>query len=140
MNKKSNLVILPDNILKTKPSFKEFIARYPVEVKGQIAILYKAVHKKDGRYFSDNNISSNFEYVVGETKEHDNAPVENGSCSFGLHIAEKRWALLFGVNWDDMALLECEVPIKNIVVCKDTDGKLRTSKLKVLREVPRSEW
>lgn len=41
---------------------------------------------------------------------------------------------------NDMALLECEVPVKNIIVCKDTDGKVRTSKLKVLREVPKEEW
>jgi hypothetical protein len=39
-----------------------------------------------------------------------------------------------------MALLECEVEPKDIIVCADTDGKVRASKVKVLREVPKAEY
>ena len=138
MNKTSNLVILPYNSLQTKPTFEEYAKRYPVNVNGKLVTLYKAVHKKDGRYFSHN--TSTFEYKIGEVKEHECAPASEGSCSAGLHVSVKYWALQFGDGWDDIALLECEVPIKNIVVCADTDGKVRTSKLKVVREVPATEY
>jgi hypothetical protein len=50
------------------------------------------------------------------------------------------WALKFGMDWDDMALIECEVPINKIIVPKDCDGKVRTSELKVLRIVPKEEY
>jgi hypothetical protein len=50
------------------------------------------------------------------------------------------WALNFGNSWNDMALLEVKVPIDKIVVSKDCDGKVRTSELTVLREVPVDEY
>jgi hypothetical protein len=134
MTKDCHLIVVPD----FKPDFKDFTKRFPVEVKGKNAILYKAVHKINGGYFSDNDRS--FEYKSGEVKEHKNSPSKENSCTVGLHVAEKHWAISYGASWDDMALLECEVPIKNIVVAKDCDGKCRTSKLKVLREVPKEEW
>ena len=134
MTKDCHLIVVPD----FKPDFKDFAKRFPVEVKGKNAILYKAVHKINGGYFSDNDRS--FEYKIGEIKEHKNSPSKENSCAVGLHVAEKHWAIAYGTCWDDMALLECEVPIKNIVVAKDCDGKCRTSKLKVLREVPKEEW
>ena len=134
MNKKSHLIIVPD----LKPTFVDFKKRFPVQIKGKNAILYKAVHKVNGRYFSDN--TTNFEYKIGEIKKHKNNKSKENSCSFGLHIAEKRWALTYGKNWEDMALLECRVPTNKIVVAKDCDGKVRTSELRVLREVPKEEW
>ena len=133
MSKYCHLIVTPD----FKPNFKEFTKRFPVEVKGKNAILYKAVHKINGGYFSDND--SSFEYKIGEVKKHENSSSKENSCAVGLHVAEKHWAVVYG-SWDDMALLECEVPIKNIVVAKDCNGKCRTSQLKVLREVPKEEW
>ena len=139
INKDSNLVILPDNTLKTEPTFKEFYKMYGVKIKNEkTAILYKAVHKKDGIYFSDRE--NKFTYSIGEIKEHEIDKQNINSCSVGLHVSTKFWALRFGSSWDNMALLECEVPIKNIIVAKDTDGKVRTSKLKVVREVPKEEY
>ena len=79
-------------------------------------------------------------YNIGEIVEHKCASKEEGSCAVGLHVAHKSWARSFGSGWDDLALLECEVQIKNIVVAEDCDGKVRTSKLKVLREVPKEEY
>ena len=39
-----------------------------------------------------------------------------------------------------MALLELEVEVDSIVVSNDCDGKVRTNKVKVLREVPKDEF
>ena len=134
VNRTSTLKIVPD----FKPTFADFQKRFPVEVNGKTAILYKAVHKKETGYFSD--YSPNFEYKIGEIMKHKNDTSKDNSCSFGLHVSEKSWAISFGLGWSDMALLECEVPISKIVVSKDCDGKVRTSELKVLREVSKEEW
>jgi hypothetical protein len=80
------------------------------------------------------------EYIVGEIKEVENDKQNDSTCSFGIHIAHKSWARSFGISWQDFALLEVETDIKDIVVSKDCDGKVRTSKIKVLREVPKSEY
>jgi len=106
---------------------------YPVIVKRGKAILYKSVHKKDGKYFSDYDKS--FPYEIGKTYKHECYPRERLSCSVGLHVAHKYWAMGFGAGWSDRALLECEVPVKDIVVCDDCDGKVRTPTLKVVKEV-----
>jgi hypothetical protein len=138
MNKESHLIILPDNTLATKPTAKEYLMRYGIETKGTKAIMYKAVHKKDGKYLSDKD--SSFEYVIGQEKTEKCAPASEGSCSSGLHVSGKFWAFNFGRGWTDLAMLECEVAIKDIVVSKDTDGKVRTSKIKVIRELNKNEY
>ena len=133
LSKKTTVIKLK----KQKPTAKLFCEEYPVETKGKNAILYKAVHKIDGRYFSDR--VNSFEYIIGETKEHALGE-EKESCGAGLHVAHLRWAVLFGKYWEDEAILECSVPLSKIFVGNDCDGKVRTSELKVLREVPKSEW
>jgi hypothetical protein len=133
MNKESNLVILPDNTLATKPTFKEFAMRYGIQVNGSKAILYKAVHKKDGRYFAE--YVKTFEYKIGDVQTETCDPVSSGACSRGLHLSPKYWAFNFGRSWEDLAILECEVATKDVIVSNDTDGKVRTPKLKVLREL-----
>lgn len=100
--------------------------------------MYKAVRKFDNKYVSDRD--SGFEYVIGEVKEEKCDKSQNNSCSFGIHISHKIWALNYGREWDNMALLEVEVDKKDIVVSKDCDGKVRCSKCKVLREVTKNEW
>jgi hypothetical protein len=134
MYKTSHLIIIPD----FKPTWPDYIKRFPVEIRGKNAILYKAVHKKDGKYFSD--YDKNIEYKIDEVKTHEINKSQEQSCSTGLHIADKTWARCYGSDWSDMALLECEVPINKIVVAKDCDGKVRTSQLKVIREVPKEEY
>ena len=117
-----------------------FKKMYPViEVSKSKVIMYKAVHKnRDGVYFSD--YKNDFIYTIGETKTEviDNQDVN--SCSGGIHVSHKMFAILFGKNWNDMALLECEVNPKNIIVSKDCDGKVRASEIRVIREVPKIEW
>jgi len=134
MGKNATLVIVPD----FKPTFSDFAARFPVEVKGKSAILYKAVHKRDGRYVSQ--FDSSFDYAVGAVKNAKCSPSKTKSCTTGMHVADKGYALNFGSGWDDLALLECAVPTSKIVVASDCDGKVRTSELKVLREVPPEEY
>jgi hypothetical protein len=124
--------------LSNTPSFEMFKKMYPVKLNSKKSILYKAVHKRDKKYFSEYN--SSFEYQIGEIKKHKIDKQKENSCSTGLHVSHKIWAVNFGINWDDMALLECEVPINKIIVAKDCDGKVRTSELKVLREVPKEEY
>jgi hypothetical protein len=120
------------------PTFRMFASTYPVETKKGKVILYKAVHKNKKVYFSEHNNS--FIYKIGETISEKCDSKEMGSCASGIHIAHKMWAVLFGKDWKDMALLECEVNIKDIVVSSDCDGKVRARKVKVLREVPKKEW
>jgi hypothetical protein len=134
-NKNSYIKIIPE----FKPTFTEFYKLYPVVTKAKKAIMYKAVRKdQDGTYRSD--WSPSFIYKIGEIHTEKCAPKDQGSCSAGLHVAFKSWARAYGASWNNFALLECEVDIKDIIVCEDTDGKVRTPKLKVLREVPREEW
>jgi len=49
------------------------------------------------------------------------------------------WALDYGKSWEDIAILEVETKISDIVLPVNSDGKVRTSKIKVLREVPLEE-
>ena len=137
MSKSVNFIQVKENI-KDTPNWDIYSKLYPVDIENKKAIMYKAVHKIGEEYVS--NCDSNFKYEIGKVKTEICSPSTDGSCSSGLHISHKRWALLFGKDWDNLAILEVEVEIKNIVVCSDCDGKVRTSKLKVLREVPKNEW
>ena len=121
------------------PDFKLYERMYPVQKIGKKVLLYKAVHKSEnGIYFSDYKHS--FTYEIGEVKTEECDESKNHSCSNGIHISHLRWVLNFGRSWKDLAILECEVATKDVIVAKDCDGKVRTSKLKVIREVPKSEW
>ncbi len=121
------------------PTFEWYKNTYPFQTENGYAILYKAVRKtEDGTYHSDRDRS--FIYEIGKPKIHKcNQSVEE-SCTYGLHISHLFWAVRFGRGWANMAILECKVPIDKIVVAKDCDGKIRTSELEVIREVPESEY
>jgi len=137
LSKETTFIKIEDSI-KTKPTFDFYKKMYPVEVKKTKAIFYKAVHKKDNEYFSD--YDNSFKYEIGKSIETECDNNKDISCSQGIHISHKLWALKFGRGWDDLAILEVETNIKNIVVSKDCDGKIRTSKIKVLREVPKEQY
>ncbi len=135
LSKETTKIVLPT----FNATFKEYSKLYPVKKDGKKIIMYKSVHKTpNGKYVADRN--AEFEYIIGETKTEKCAPKSDGSCSEGIHLSHKMWALAFGKVWSDMALLECEVDEKDIVISKDCDGKVRTAKCKVIREVPREEW
>ena len=137
LSKETTFIKIEDSI-KIKPTFDFYKKMYPVEVKKTKAIFYKAVHKKDNEYFSD--YDNSFKYEIGKSIETECDNNKDISCSQGIHILHKLWALKFGRGWDNLAILEVETDIKNIVVSKDCDGKIRTSKIKVLREVPKEQY
>jgi len=102
-------------------------------VKGKKAILYKAVHKKDGIYCSDYN--NDFQYKIGKVIKEKCDTSPEICYSNGIHVFYKEGAINWGVSWDDFALLECEVPVDKIVVPNNNNGKIRTSELKVIKEI-----
>lgn len=100
-------------------------------------IYYKCVRKtEDGIYHSlyDND----FTYSIGDiiTPDHFNSNLEV-ECGPGIHVATLEWALgHYYFYSDNVVVLEVEVPEDaEIVVPYASTGKLRTSRVKVLREV-----
>ena len=116
----------------------EYLRHHGIEQAGGKAKLYKAVHKRDGRYFSDHDNS--FEYTIGKEAAADRLDTDTGhDCGSGIHIAHKAWVLDYGRDWKDLAIIEVEADISKIVVPKDCTGKVRTDKVLVIREVPLEE-
>ena len=127
----SRIVYMPKTI-------DEFIDFYGIKRKGNNkAIFYKAVRKSGNIYYSDYN--EDFTYEIGKKKTEicDQNILEE--CSYGIHISYLDWALRYGLNFDNLAILEIETEIDKIVLPKNSNGKVRTSEIKVLREVPLSE-
>ncbi len=134
-------------------SIEEFMNFYEIEHDKTTAIFYKAVHKKeigticadDGKKFSSvyeyvSDYDGEFKYEIGEMVSSDgfNNDFEE-HCGKGIHVSHKSWALDFGRNWGDLALLEVKVKIKDILLPKYSDGKVRVPKVEVIREVPLTE-
>lgn len=105
---------------------------------GSVMVHYfKAVHKKDGRYISDRD--KKMEFRIGEWKEEAEIDRDPDKVAVkGLHVASLEFAQNFGKWWDDVAILEVETNIHDVVV-PDAKDQVRTSKFKVLREVPFEE-
>lgn len=121
------------------PSSSEgYLDYYQIAQSGGKAKLYKAVHKRNGRYFSDYDKS--FEYFVGEQAVANRFDTSiRKDCANGIHAAYKEWAVDFGKGWEDLAILEVEVDVQNIIVPLNGSGKVRSDKVLVLREVPLEE-
>ena len=120
-------------------TIQEFMDFYGIKKVGRTrAIFYKAVEKDtNGIYRSTWN--RNFTYEIGKTKTENCDPDIEESCSYGINISHLDWALNYGKDWRDLAILEVETRIDDIVLPKYSDGKVRTSKVKVLRELPLEE-
>ena len=130
-NGNARIVYNPRNIA-------EYLDHYGIQQSDGRVKLYKAVHKRNGRYVSDK--ISDFEYIIGKTAIADGLTTDqNVDCGHGIHISFKEWALDFGNGWDDLAILEVEADVSNIVVPLNGSGKVRTDKVLVLREVPLEE-
>lgn len=122
----------------TPKNIEEFMNFYDIKHNKKAAIFYKAVHKKSNEYISDYDI--NFKYEIGKSITEPECSINtNDLCAKGIHISHLDLALSFGKSWKDLAILELEVEIKDIVMPSDSNGKVRTSKAKVIREVPLSE-
>lgn len=99
-------------------------------------IYYKAVKKIDGKYISawDNKT----EYIPGQLLETLTDKNPDRVAVKGIHIASLEFAQHYGDGWNNVAILELEVDVKDIVV-PDAKDQIRTSRVKVLREVPFEE-
>lgn len=148
----ARIVYYPKNI-------EDFMNFYGIKHDKKSAIFYKAVHRRevdsteDLALIPDNKVAmkppvayryvsdriSSFEYPIGEMVSEKCDPDVTDDCSYGIHISHLGWALDFGRDWADMAIIEVETKIKDIVLPTNTNGKVRTSEVKVLREVPLEE-
>ena len=115
----------------------DYIDFYGIKHTKTRATLYKAVHKIDGRYVSDYDKS--FTYEIGKIIKTEVDPDTSERCGRGIHLSHLNWALGFGSEWDDLAILEVTTRMEDIVCPENTDGKVRTSRVKVIREVPLNE-
>ncbi len=127
----SRIVYMPKSI-------HEFMDFYGIKHTKKKAVFYKAVHKEKGIYFSD--FDSDFEYEIGKTKKSDNFNTDvNEDCGKGIHISHLAWAVDFGRDWKDLAILEVQANIDEIILPVNSNGKVRVQQVKVLREVPLNE-
>ena len=118
-------------------NIKEYIDSYELENDGKTVRLFKAVHKRNGKYMAD---WTSFEYVIGEVAEADRLDADvNEDCGHGIHMAYKEWCVSYGANWNDLAILEMEAEIDGVIVPLGGPGKVRAAKAKVIREVPLEE-
>lgn len=98
---------------------------------------YKAVKKTvDGRYISAWDNST--EYRIGEITESKLCDNPDRVAVQGIHFASLEFAQKYGDSWENVAILELEVNIHDMVI-PDAKDQLRASKVKVIREVPMSE-
>ena len=97
---------------------------------------YKAVRKIDGKYISGwDNIT---EYIPKQVLETETDKNPDRVAVKGIHIASLEFAQKYGERWDDVAILELEVDVKDIVV-PDAKDQLRASRVRVIREIPFEE-
>lgn len=100
--------------------------------------LYKAVHKRDGKYVAD--WDNDFIYTIGVVAEANGFTTDPAeACGQGIHMATLGWSATYGRDWGDIALLELEADADEIVVPLYETGKGRAPKALVIREVPLGE-
>ena len=100
--------------------------------------LYKAVHKRDGKYVAD--WDNDFTYTIGAVAEANGFTTDPAEdCGQGIHMATLGWSATYGREWGDIALLELEADADEIVVPLYETGKVRAPKALVIREVPLEE-
>lgn len=123
----------------------EFLQIHGIKNDSRKAIFYKAVHKKQNKktgeyiYIYSSDYDSSFTYQIGEVKIVACDSNVNNECSYGMHIGSLQFVLEYGFIWPDLAILEVKTDIDDIVICPKSLGKVRTSKIEVLREVPLEE-
>lgn len=123
-------------IMEPPETAEEYCDYFGVEARDGSAILYKAVRDDLSSFWDPDT-----RYTVGETMVSECDPSRERECSTGLHAAPKELALRFGMQrCENFRLLEVAVPLGKMVVPRRTEGKVRTSEMTVLREVPRDEW
>lgn len=115
----------------------DFIRKYAIESTEDTCTLYKAVHQVNGIYYADWN---RMPYFIGEVARQNRLNTNRfESCGEGIHLSGLNYALNFGKQWDDIAILELEVKKSDIVVPFGDPGKVRAKEVMVIREVPLEE-
>lgn len=120
------------HLFETAEDYARF---YKVQQDDTSLIMYKAVHKYDEDMFID-DCDESIVYVIGEKTIEDTYSYTEENCAAGLYVSMLNTALLLGVHWNDLAIIECKVPKDEIVVPNFSEGGVRTSELTVIREVP----
>ena len=116
-----------------------YINYFGIKEKQDKIILYKAVRKDDHGVLTS-YYDSEFKYEIGKTAHQANINTDTDeACGVGLHVSTADFALRNYANREDFVIIECEVPKDKTVVYRFSDGKIRTSELRVLREVPFEE-
>lgn len=124
-------------IVKKPETLKEIFDLYGILYDFKKAIFYKSVHKIDGEFISD--YDRNFKYKIGSIVECPCDSDDTEFDSFGINICNLDAAFDYGKYWKDFAIIEVETDIDNIVFHKLNGCKVRTSKVKVIREIPLDE-
>ena len=119
-------------------SVLDFLNKHNIKIENDKVILYKAVHKQGDTYVADYDNST--EYEIGKTYKIKVNIDRIFECGEGYHVAIFDWAYNFGFAWDDLAILEVEVPLITLVLPYYSHGKLRTPKMTILREIPPEEY
>ena len=130
-NGNSRVVYLPRNI-------DEYINCYALKNTDKYVTLYKAVHQRNGKYYSD--YDADFCYEIGkvaESPEFSKSVLQQ--CGQGIHLAHLAYALYFGKDWSNCAILECRAIKEDVVVPIPNKGKVRVPRCEVIREVPLEE-
>lgn len=94
-------------IVYNPKTIKEYMSFYDIKHDKKTGRFFKAVRRwDDGTYHSDHD--SNFCYVVGKTVTERCDPDVKEDCSYGIHMSHLAWALGYGDNWKNIAILELE--------------------------------
>ena len=119
-------------------TIEEYCAFYGIKHDKKKGRFFKAVRKDKDSYFSDR--SRGFEYKIGQTAKADGLTKDiNEDCGHGIHIAHLAWCLDYGHDWNNLAILEVEADLDEIIVPKFGNGKVRCLEVDVIREVPLEE-
>lgn len=102
----------------------------------ETCLLYKAVHKTDGGIYKSNHDNCFF-YHLGKVATASGLTTDASvECGEGIHLSYPAWAVNYGRDWDDLAILELQVKKSEIIVPENGCGKVRAKSAKVIREVP----
>ena len=117
---------------------EDYCVFYNLDHNKNTGKFYKCVHKINGKYFSDKD--NKFEYAIGQIIVPDYFDNDtNEDCGHGIHAAYLDWAIDYGKDWKDLAILEVEANLNDIIIPVNYPGKVRCKEVKVLREVPLEE-
>ena len=120
-------------------TIEEYCSFYGIKHDKKKGKFFKAVRKTDdGKYVSDRN--NEFEYKIGYRAKADRLDTDvNEDCGHGIHIAHLGWCLDYGRDWTDLAILEVEADLDEIILPNGCPGKVRCLEVRVIREVPLEE-